>query len=58
MPLTSEGLTAFHSLRPGSIAVAGAGGRPARDQRGTIRPQYGNGDAVAARDLGTYELTP
>src|SRR5690606_32456736 len=57
--LDSDGQTFFHALLPGSPAIdAGVGDCIAQDQRGTARPQDGDGDGVAVCDLGAYELTP
>lgn len=48
-----------HALLPGSPAIdAGIGDCIDQDQRGVARPQDGNGDGVAACDLGAYELSP
>ncbi|WP_293394086.1 CSLREA domain-containing protein [Nevskia sp.] len=44
------------ALRPGSIAVdAAVGSCPSTDQRRVTRPRDGNGDGIAACDLGAYE---
>ncbi len=44
------------ALRPGSIAVdAAVGACPSTDQRRVTRPRDGNGDGIAACDLGAYE---
>ena len=58
------GSTPTHALVPGSLAIdAGqadctdAGGNPlTTDQRGSPRPVDGNGDSVAACDIGAFEL--
>ncbi|MES2819419.1 MAG: choice-of-anchor Q domain-containing protein [Pseudomonadota bacterium] len=57
-PLTQlPNQTWAHALRPGSPAVdAGIGTCINEDQRVLSRPQDGNGDGVAACDLGAYEL--
>ncbi|WP_293394083.1 CSLREA domain-containing protein [Nevskia sp.] len=48
--------TPTFALRPGSIAVDSAvGSCPSTDQRRVSRPRDGNGDGIAACDLGAYE---
>lgn len=48
--------TPTFALRPGSIAVdAAVGSCPSTDQRRVSRPRDGNGDGIAACDLGAYE---
>ncbi|WP_293394089.1 CSLREA domain-containing protein [Nevskia sp.] len=48
--------TPTFALRPGSIAVdAAVGACPSTDQRRVSRPRDGNGDGIAACDLGAYE---
>ena len=53
------GTTATHALSSGSPAVDAADntGCPATDQRGVVRPVDGNGDSVAACDIGAFEAT-
>lgn len=50
-----------HALLAGSPAIDavsdGTCPPPANDQRGTVRPQDGNGDGGPACDIGAYELT-
>nr|WP_295680082.1 DUF6791 domain-containing protein [uncultured Nevskia sp.] len=44
------------ALKPGSIAIdAAVGSCPSTDQRRVTRPRDGNGDHIAACDLGAYE---
>ncbi|HVS12734.1 MAG TPA: CSLREA domain-containing protein [Thermoanaerobaculia bacterium] len=52
------GPTLTHALLSGSPAIdAGAEGAcPAVDQRGVTRPQDGDGDTLAACDIGAFEL--
>ncbi|WP_022975694.1 CSLREA domain-containing protein [Nevskia ramosa] len=46
------------ALRKGSVAIdAAVGACPSSDQRRVIRPRDGNGDGIAACDLGSYERT-
>lgn len=55
------GRTVTHALLPGSPAIdAVATGcpPPAKDQRGIVRPQDGNGDGVARCDVGAFERAP
>jgi uncharacterized repeat protein (TIGR01451 family)/CSLREA domain-containing protein len=56
---SNGGPTATHAILPGSPAIdAAAGGScPATDQRGVARPADGNGDSVAACDIGAFEST-
>jgi CSLREA domain-containing protein len=56
-PLQSNGgHTQTHALNPGSPAIdAGAAACPDFDQRDRIRPADGNGDLVAACDIGAFE---
>lgn len=53
------GTTATHALSSGSPAIDAADntGCPATDQRGVARPVDGNGDSVAACDIGAVETT-
>ncbi len=53
------GPTATHALASGSPAIdaAASGGCPATDQRGVARPVDGNGDSLAACDIGAFEAT-
>ena len=51
------GPTQTQALLPGSPAIdAGGTDCPATDQRGALRPADGNGDGIAACDLGAYEV--
>lgn len=51
------GPTLTHSLFPGSRAIdaASAASCPVVDQRGSLRPQDGDGNAVAGCDIGAFE---
>jgi uncharacterized repeat protein (TIGR01451 family) len=53
------GPTATHALLNGSPAIdtAASGSCPSTDQRGVARPVDGNGDSIAACDIGAYEAT-
>jgi uncharacterized repeat protein (TIGR01451 family)/CSLREA domain-containing protein len=53
------GPTATHAILPGSPAIdaAASGNCPGTDQRGVARPVDGNGDSVAACDIGAFEAT-
>ena len=60
-PLEANGgPTATHALFPDSPAIDAGGDcpPPAVDQRGRERPMDGNGDGVAACDIGAYEAPP
>jgi predicted outer membrane repeat protein len=61
-PLANNGgSTLTHALLVGSPAIdaaTGGAGAPLTDQRGTSRPQDGNGDGVAKNDIGAYEFDP
>ena len=53
------GSTPTQALSPGSPAIDAGGNDcppPATDQRGLSRPEDGNGDGIAACDIGAYEL--
>src|SRR5882724_4389657 len=53
------GSTPTRALSPGSPAIDAGGNDcppPATDQRGLSRPEDGNGDGIAACDIGAYEL--
>jgi CSLREA domain-containing protein len=52
------GPTLTHALLPGSPAIDAGNGPacPPSDQRGVTRPTDGNGDGVAACDVGAYEF--
>ena len=56
-PLADNGgRTATHALRANALALdAATGNCPAQDQRSASRPRDGNGDGVAACDIGAYE---
>jgi uncharacterized repeat protein (TIGR01451 family) len=59
-PLADNGgPTATHALLSGSPAIDAATNSdcPATDQRGVARPVDGNGDSVAACDIGAFEAT-
>jgi predicted outer membrane repeat protein len=54
------GMTQTHALMPGSIAVDWpftgiVAGLPSVDQRGSVRPQDGNGDGLLVADVGAFE---
>jgi predicted outer membrane repeat protein len=51
------GSTPTHALLSGSPAIDAGNNVTDPDQRGTIRPQDGNGDGTAIADIGAFELT-
>jgi hypothetical protein len=53
------GLTPTYELLPGSPAIDAADNAycPEIDQRGVVRPQDGDGDAIANCDIGAYEYS-
>lgn len=51
----NAGPTFTHRLLLGSPAIDAGSGCPALDQRGLLRPADGNGDGVAACDIGALE---
>src|SRR5207247_2178651 len=60
-PLENNGgLTATQALLPASPAIDAGddSGCPDTDQRGAPRPVDGNGDGIAACDIGAFELQP
>jgi CSLREA domain-containing protein len=66
-PLANNGgPTRTHALLAGSVAIDAANPAatgsgfacPAVDQRGSARPQDGNGDATSRCDIGAFELKP
>ena len=59
-PLANNGgPTPTHALRFDSPAIdAGDSGSLTNDQRGFLRPVDGNGDSIAAADIGAYEFLP
>ncbi len=59
-PAHNSGPTLTHALWADSPAIDSAdpASCPADDQRGTARPQDGDGDGTANCDVGAFELLP